>query len=98
MIICVAWRVTCKGLWRAAIPLCVAPETSIPDKTMKTILLSVAALTICSCETTTIVKPEPTTMTESVRRTSSSSYSTPSGYSTVPAVSTTTETRSVTAE
>ncbi len=65
---------------------------------MKSILLSFAALTICSCSTTTVVKPEPTTVTESVRRTSSSSYNTPSSYGTVPAVSTTTETRSVTAE
>lgn len=65
---------------------------------MKAILLSVATLAICSCSTTTVVKPEPTAVTESVRRTSSSSYSTPSGYGTVPSVSTTTETRSVTAE
>jgi len=61
---------------------------------IQTISVSFAALIFSSCSTTTVVKPEPTTVTESTRHTSSS-YST-GGMA--PAVSSSTETRSVTAQ
>lgn len=68
-------------------------------KSILTLSVALSPLWFASCSTTTVVKPEPTTVTESVRRTSSSSsYSPAPGYSTTPAESTTTETRSVTTE
>ena len=72
-----------------------------PSNTMKTSILAISAASLAlfasSCSTTTVVKPEPTTVSESVRRTSTSNYSTGSAYG-APAMSSSTETRSVTAQ
>lgn len=58
------------------------------------IALAVPVLAVVSCETTTIVKPEPTTVSETqTRRTSTSS-----SYGMMPETSATTETRTVTAQ
>jgi hypothetical protein len=59
------------------------------------IALAVPVLAIVSCETTTIVKPEPTTVSETQTRRTATSSST---YGGMPDTVSTTETRSVTAQ
>jgi hypothetical protein len=59
------------------------------------IALAVPVITIVSCETTTIVKPEPTTVSETQTRRTATSSST---YGGMPDTVSTTETRSVTAQ
>ena len=59
------------------------------------IALAVPVLAIVSCETTTIVNPEPTAVSETQTRRSSTTSST---YGGMPDTVSTTETRSVTAQ